>query len=107
MNAYFVAATFPFLRVQLVRSAGEAPVVPVYMQLRMRASKEEVSRQLSTLLNCLLLVALLLTLGLGNWCVLRRRGLDPTCFAQAVALTPLLYLVVPLSLVTGLAELHR
>lgn len=108
MDAYFVAAAFPLLLVQLVSSAVESSVIPVYTQLRMRAGKEEVSRLFSTLLNGLLLLALLFTLGLF---ALRRQlvlfsapGLDPTRFAQAIALTPLLYLAVPLSLLIGLLE---
>lgn len=108
MDAYFVAAAFPLLLVQLVSSAIEASVIPVYAQLRMHVSKEEISRLFSTLLHCLLLLALTLVLGLF---VLRRPlvlfsapGLDSTRFAQAVELTPLLYLVVPLSLVIGLLE---
>src|SRR5579885_3685610 len=108
MDAYFVAAAFPLLLVQLVSSAVEASVIPVYAQVRMRAGKEEISRLFSTLLHCLLLLTLALVLGLF---ALRRPlvlfsapGLDSTRFAQAVELTPLLYLVVPLSLVVGLLE---
>jgi putative peptidoglycan lipid II flippase len=108
MDAYFVAAAFPLLLVQLMGSAVEASVVPVYTRLRMLAGKEEVSRLFSMLLHCLLLLAFALVLGLF---VLRRSlvlfsapGLDSTRLAQAVELTPLLYLVVPLSLVSGLLE---
>ncbi len=108
MDAYFVAAAFPLLLVQLVSSAVEASIIPVYTQLRMRVGREEVSRLFSTLLNGLLLLALLFALGLfalrQQVVLVSAPGLDPTRFVQAIALTPLLYLVIPLSLVTGLLE---
>src|SRR5215469_6326635 len=44
MDAYFVAAAFPLLLVQLITSAIEAGVIPVYSQMRMRFGREEVSR---------------------------------------------------------------
>ncbi len=108
MDAYFVAAAFPLLLVQLMGSAIEAAVIPVYSRLRMRASREETSRLFSTLLNSLILGALPLSLLL---LILRQPlvffsapGFDPARLGQAVTLTPLLYLVVPLSLVLGLLE---
>lgn len=108
MDAYFVAAAFPLLLVQLIGSAIEAAVIPVYSQLRMHASREETSRLLSTLLNCFILSLFLLT---GLLLMLRQPlvlitapGLDPNHMSQAVELTPLLYLVVPLSLLIGLLE---
>src|SRR5579883_257474 len=108
MDAYFVAAAFPLLLVQLVSSAVEASVIPVYAQVRMRVGKEEVSRLFSTLLHCLLLLAFGLVVGLfalGRSLVLfSAPGLDSTRFAQALELAPLLYLVVPLSLLIGLLE---
>ncbi|MEO7018795.1 MAG: O-antigen ligase family protein [Ktedonobacteraceae bacterium] len=108
MDAYFVAAAFPLLLVQLISSAIEAAVIPVYSQLRMRANREETSRLFSTLLNCLVLGALPLSLLLF---VLRQPlvlftapGLDPEQIGQAAELTPLLYLVMPVSLLLGLLE---
>ena len=108
MDAYFVAAAFPLLLVQLLSSATEAAVIPVYSQLRARSNQEAVSGLFSTLLNCLILGVLPLTLVLF---VLRQPlvlfsapGLGPAGLNQAVSLTPLLILVVPLSLVIGLLE---
>ena len=108
MDAYFVAAAFPFLLIQLISSAIEAAVIPVYSQLRMDASKETASRFFSTLLNCLILGVLPLTLALlalrQQFVLFSAPGLDPARLSQAVALTPLLYLVLPLALVIGLLE---
>src|SRR6185312_16085222 len=108
MDAYFVAAAFPLLLIQLLSSALEAAVIPVYSRLRMRAGRESASRLLSTLLNCLVLCAVLLVLGL---IVLRQPliflsapGLDAGRLHQAAILAPLLDLVLPLSLVIGLLE---
>lgn len=108
MDAYFVAAAFPLLLVQLMSSAIEAAVIPVYSHLRMHASREELSRLFSTLLNLLVLVALPLTLLLlvlrQSFVLFTAPGLDAVRLALAVELTPLLYLVLPLSLLLGLLE---
>lgn len=108
MDAYFVAAAFPLLLVQLIGSAIEAAVIPVYSQLRARASKEDIARLVSTLLNCLVLSALPLV---GLLLVLRQPlvlltapGLKAAQIAQAVALAPLLYLAIPFSLLLGFLE---
>lgn len=108
MDAYFVAAALPFLLAQLLGSAVEAAVIPVYSRLRLRSGKEAASRLFCTVLNCLLLAAILLMLTLF---LLRQQlvffsapGLDPARFGQALVLTQLLYLVLPLSLVLGLLE---
>jgi murein biosynthesis integral membrane protein MurJ len=108
MDAYFVAGTFPLLLVQLISSAIEAGVIPIYSQVRLRTDKEEVSRLFSTLLNSLILISVLLIslLLVFRWLfvLISAPGLDAARLSQAVALTPLLYLVVPLSLVIGLLE---
>ncbi|MGH2506060.1 MAG: lipid II flippase MurJ [Ktedonobacteraceae bacterium] len=108
MDAYFVAAAFPLLLIQLISSAVEAAVIPVYSRLRMHASQEETSRLFSTLLNCLVLSALplsLFLLALRQPLVLfTAPGLSPAQIGQAAELTPLLYLVMPLSLLLGLLE---
>jgi len=108
MDAYFVAAAFPLLLVQLISSAIEAAVIPVYMQLRVHTSKEATARLVSTLLNLLALGALALV---GTLFALRQPvvlffapGLDPSSLNEAIALTPLLYLVIPLSLLIGLLD---
>lgn len=108
MDAYFVATAFPLLLVQLLSSALAAAVIPVYSRLRMRAGRESASRLVSTLINCLVLCAVPLVLGL---IVLRQPlmflsapGLDTGRLRQAVMLAPLLDLTIPLSLVIGLLE---
>lgn len=108
MDAYFVAAAFPLLLVQLISSAIEAAVIPVYSQLRLHANREDISRLFSTLLNGLILGALplsLLLLTLRQPLVyFTAPGLNLVRIRQAIELTPLLYLVIPLSLVLGLLE---
>jgi murein biosynthesis integral membrane protein MurJ len=108
MDAYFASAAFPLLLVQLVSSAMEAAVIPVYSRLRMHANREVASRLLSTLVNCLVLSAAIVVLVL---IALRQPlisfsapGLDEPRLHQAIMLAPLLYLVIPLSLVIGLLE---
>lgn len=108
MDAYVVASAFPLLLVQLLSSAIEAAVIPVYSRLRMRASCEEISRLFSTLVNALflgaLLLGLLLFLARQPLVHLSAPGLDSARQNQALVLTPLLYLVMPLSLLLGLLE---
>lgn len=108
MDAYFVAVAFPLLLVQLLSSALEAAVIPVYSRLRMRSGREVASRLLSTLVNCLVLWTVLLVLVLialrQSLVFLSAPGLDSGRLQQAVALAPLLDLAIPLSLVIGLLE---
>jgi murein biosynthesis integral membrane protein MurJ len=108
MDAYFVAAAFPLLLVQLLSSATEAAVIPVYSQLRMHSSRKAISTLFSTLLNCLVLgtlpLVLLLLILRQSLVYFSAPGLDPVRLAQAVALAPPLILVVPLGLVIGLLE---
>lgn len=108
MDAYFVAAAFPLLLIQLLSSALEAAIVPVYSRLRLHANRDAASSLLSTLVNCLVISAILLLLVL---IVLRQPlvflsapGLDLAREQQSVALAPMLYLVIPLSLVISLFE---
>lgn len=108
MDAYFAAVAFPLLLVQLLGSALEAAIIPVYSRLRIHSAEETASRLLSTLVNGLLLGALLLTIVLlalrQSLVFLLAPGFDEMRLSQAVALTPLLYLVVPLSLLVSLLE---
>jgi putative peptidoglycan lipid II flippase len=108
MDAYFVAAAFPLLLVQLLSSAIEAAVIPIYSRERLHASQQDVARLFSTLLNGLLLLAPvlagLLLLLRGPLVHFSAPGLDTENTAQALLLTPLLYLAVPLSLLIGLLE---
>src|SRR2546421_6316462 len=41
MDAYFVASTLPILMAQLIGSAAESSVIPVYASLRSRGRKEQ------------------------------------------------------------------
>src|SRR5262249_28514158 len=108
LDAYFVAAAFPLLLVQLLSSALEAAVIPLYSRLRMYSDRESASRLLSTLVNALVLTSVPLVL---IFMALRQPllflsapGLDPLRFHQALVLAPVLYLAVPLSLVIGVLE---
>jgi murein biosynthesis integral membrane protein MurJ len=62
MDAYFVASTIPLLLALLIADAMEVSVIPVYARLRVEGTKEQAARFFSTLLNCLFLGAVLLTL---------------------------------------------
>jgi putative peptidoglycan lipid II flippase len=102
MDAYFVATALPLLLVQLLTSALEAAVIPVYSRLRMHSGREGASRLLSTLINGLVLGTVLLVLILlalrQPLILLSAPGLDAGRLHQAVSLAPLLYLTLPLSL---------
>src|SRR5947209_17828677 len=62
MDAYFVASALPLLLAQLVVSAIESSVIPVYARVRSQGEKEEATLLFSTVLNLLLIGAALLTL---------------------------------------------
>lgn len=62
MDAYFVASTIPLLLALLIADAMEISVIPVYTRIRAEGTQEQSSRFFSTLLNCLFLGAVLLTL---------------------------------------------
>jgi putative peptidoglycan lipid II flippase len=55
MDAYVVAASIPILLAQLLASSIESSVIPVYVRFRTHATKIQVSRLFSTLINILLL----------------------------------------------------
>ncbi|HEX7734743.1 MAG TPA: O-antigen ligase family protein [Ktedonobacteraceae bacterium] len=108
LDAYFVAAAFPLLLVQLLSSALEAAVVPVYSRMRAHSELESASRLLSTLVNALTLMAVPLVLVFvatrQSLLFLSAPGLDPLRFHQALVLAPLLYLALPLSLIIAVLE---
>lgn len=108
MDAYFVAAAFPLLFVQLFSSALEAAVIPVYSRLCMSGDRESASRLLSTLLNVAVVSTGVLALGLivarQSLILLFAPGLEPERLFQATALAPWLYMALPISLVIGLLE---
>ena len=106
MDAYFVASAFPLLLVQLISSALEAAVIPVYSRLSVETQRDAASRSLSTLINCVAIGALFLMLILifasQPLAFLSAPGLGPARLRQAVALAPWFYLSIPISLLTNL-----
>jgi murein biosynthesis integral membrane protein MurJ len=64
MDAYFVAAALPTLLAQLMASSLEASVIPVYANMRSKGTKEQISRLFSTLLNLLIILVTLFTIGM-------------------------------------------
>jgi putative peptidoglycan lipid II flippase len=98
MDAYFAASILPTTLAQLLASALEASVIPVYSQVRMRGNTEEASRLFSTLLN-LLIVGLLVFTGAmllfrGPLTTLFAPGLHPTTLRQTIDLTPYIFPVL-------------
>ncbi|HEV2580662.1 MAG TPA: murein biosynthesis integral membrane protein MurJ [Ktedonobacteraceae bacterium] len=61
MDAYFIASLTPSLVAQLIASAVEYSVVPVYIRVRSQQGRKQASELFSTLLNILLVGTLLLT----------------------------------------------
>src|SRR5581483_1512299 len=55
MDAYYVAQALPVLLAQMLSSALESSVIPVYAQVRTKGGEEQTSRLFSTLLNLLLI----------------------------------------------------
>lgn len=55
MDAYYVAQALPVLLAQMLSSALESSVIPVYAQVRTKGGEEQASRLFSTLLNLLLI----------------------------------------------------
>ncbi|MBV9691381.1 MAG: O-antigen ligase family protein [Ktedonobacteraceae bacterium] len=62
MDAYFVASALPFLLAQLLASAIEASVIPIYTRVRTRAGRRQASRLFSTLLNVLVIAMISFTI---------------------------------------------
>src|ERR1700680_2755508 len=63
MDAYFVASLAPSLVAQLIGSAVEYSVVPVYTRVRSQEGRKRASELFSTLLNVLQIGTLLLMVG--------------------------------------------
>ena len=57
MDAYFVASTIPILLAQLLISDLEASVIPIFVRIRLKETREQASILFSTLLNILFLVS--------------------------------------------------
>ncbi len=62
MDAYFVAAALPTLLAQLLASALEASVIPVYARVRTKDGRVAASRLFSTLLNILFITMVVVTI---------------------------------------------
>jgi putative peptidoglycan lipid II flippase len=98
MDAYFVASALPTVLGQLIASALEASVIPVYTRLRGEGISEQASRLFSTVLNILLVGSILLTLlALAfrqQLILLSAPALDPFRRGLAVDLTPFIFPVL-------------
>ncbi|GAC1388670.1 MAG: hypothetical protein NVSMB49_01510 [Ktedonobacteraceae bacterium] len=98
MDAYFIASGLPVLLAQLLASALEASVIPVYASLRGKGKKEQASRLFSTLLNLLLISMVIVTIGmfvLHNQLVsLSGPGLKHDSLVLADSLTPYIFPVL-------------
>ncbi len=107
MDAYFVATALPLLLAQLIGSALEASVIPVYTRVRTQG-KEQASVLFSTLLNLLFLGGGLLTLLMLTFrqqmIYLSAPALDPYRAGLAVSLTPFIYPVLLLMVVIGFLD---
>ena len=64
MDAYFVASSLPILFSQLLGSALESSVIPIYARVITKGRREEAYRLFSTLLNLLIIGCLMLTLAM-------------------------------------------
>ncbi|MBV8821194.1 MAG: murein biosynthesis integral membrane protein MurJ [Ktedonobacteraceae bacterium] len=62
MDAYFVASALPLLLAQLLASALEASVIPIYTRVRTQAGRQQASRLFSTLLNLLVIAMISFTI---------------------------------------------
>jgi putative peptidoglycan lipid II flippase len=107
MDAYFVATAIPLLLAQLISSALEASVIPVYTRIRAQG-KEQASVLYSTLLNLLVLGCGLCTLLMLTFrrqlIYLSAPGLDPYRAGLAISLTPLIFPVLVLMVVIGFLD---
>ena len=64
MDAYYLASLLPTTLAPMLASALEASVIPVYSRLRTKGSREQASKLFSTLLNLLLVLCLVFTIGM-------------------------------------------
>ncbi|BCL83379.1 O-antigen ligase family protein [Ktedonobacteria bacterium brp13] len=67
MDAYYIAVLIPTTVAPLIASAMESSVIPIYAGIRTRRGRAQASRLFSTLLNLLLIVGALLTIGSIAW----------------------------------------
>lgn len=98
MDSYFVASTIPTLLAQLLATALESSVIPVYARVRSSGGRERASILYSTLLNILIIGLIVLTLVLlllrNQVVIFSATGLDPLRSQQAIDLTPYIFPVL-------------
>ncbi|HZS78650.1 MAG TPA: murein biosynthesis integral membrane protein MurJ [Ktedonobacteraceae bacterium] len=98
MDSYFVASTIPTLLAQLLATALESSVIPVYARVRSSGGRERASILYSTLLNILIIGLIVLTVVLlllrNQVVIFSATGLDPLRSQQAVDLTPYIFPVL-------------
>ena len=108
MDAYFVASMLPMLIAQLIISAIEASVIPVYARVCTQATKKQISLFFSTLLNLLLASTVLLTLVMlifrQQVLLLSAPALDLSRLGLAIDLAPFIFPVLLLMVVIGFLE---
>ena len=108
MDAYFVASLLPITIADLVVGTIQNSVIPTYARVRTRGTIEQASVLFSTLLNLLLIGAILFSLLLF---VFRRQmvyfsapALNPSSMGLAVDLTPFILPALLLMTVIGFLE---
>ncbi|HET9919050.1 MAG TPA: murein biosynthesis integral membrane protein MurJ [Ktedonobacteraceae bacterium] len=108
MDSYFVASAIPILLAQLLATALESSVIPVYARVRTSRNKERASILFSTLLNILVIGLVVLTVGmllLRNQVVFFSAiGLDPLRRTLAVGLTPYIFPVLLFMVINSFLE---
>lgn len=108
MDAYFVASALPLLLAQLMISAIEAAVIPVYARVRSQGDKEQASLLFSTILNLLLVGTALLSLIMfifhQQLILFSAPALDPLRRGIANSLAPIIDPVLLLMVVIGFLE---
>ena len=108
MDAYFVAILLPVLLGQLIVSAIEASVIPIYTRIRTQGTIEQRATFFNTLLNLLLVSALLLSLLMfvfrQQMIFVSAPALDAGRATLAVNLTPFIIPVLLLTAIIGFLE---
>lgn len=108
MDAYFVASALPLLLAQLIISAIEFSVIPVYARACTEGTKEQKSRLFSSVFNLVLIGAALFTLVIiifrSQVIIFSAPALDSTRLALAVDLAPFIFPAFFLMVVIGLLE---
>ncbi len=108
MDAYFVASSVPLFVAQLITSASESSVIPVYARVRSGGNKEQASILFSTLLNLSFVGAAVLTLVMFIFrqqvIFLSAPGIHSDVAALAIDLAPFIFPVLVLTVVIGFLE---